>query len=123
MNTGNKAELWLIKALQKLPRMNTIEYAWRNGKPEVAWSRSPAETPRTSAIGREKLTEPCLWGGHKHHAKQFIALLEAASQSCQNLTTIKGVFPQWSIFERPDQLRAMLRAMKNVQHLYFTEIS
>lgn len=57
-------------------------------------------------------------GDSEHRAKQFIALLHAASQTYKYLTTIKGVRLEWEIFETPDQLEKMLGALKHLQHLH-----
>lgn len=116
LNTADNAEMRLVKALEKLPQIKTVEYASR----EVRSDHLITDQIPFTAIGRETLSEPCILSGFTHHAKQFIALLQAASQSCKSLTTIKGVRLGWETFDSPDQLRTMLGAVKNVQHLALT---
>lgn len=116
MNSDNTAELRLVKALEKLPRVDSIEFAWREIEPDG----NLEGTIPFSTIGRETLSEPCGFGGFAHQPKQFIALLEAASQSCKNLTTIRGVRLRWKTFKSPDQMKKILGAVKNIQHLSLT---
>lgn len=116
ITTDNKAELLLVQAFSRIPRINTIEFASR----EVAPDDSIEGHIPFSAIGRETLSEPCSFGGFRHNAKQFIALLEAANHCCPNLTTVKGARLDWDIFETPAQLRTMVGAVKNIEHLVLT---
>lgn len=116
INTGGNAESRLVKALEKLPQIKTIEYASREVKLEELYT---GQMP-FSAIGRETLSEPCFCGGYKHHTKQFIALLQAASQSCKTVSTIRGIRLRWEIFAGYDQLETMLQAVSHVQHLSLT---
>lgn len=116
INAFDNAEMLLVKALEKLPHILSVEFASN----DVDCEGEIKEHRRFSslnAIGQETLSEPCNTGGHKHHTKQFITLLQAASQSCRFLTTIKGYRLQWDIFERPDQLRTMVDAVRHIQHL------
>lgn len=55
INTDNNAELLLVKAFERLPRIDTIEYASR----EVVPDESIESQMPFSAIGRETLCEPC----------------------------------------------------------------
>lgn len=116
LNTDDNAKLRLIKALGKLPQIDSIEFASGDGEPEEEIMDQKPWSFLT-AIGRETLSESCSIGGFEHHTKQFIALVQAASQSCKNLTTIKGVGLEWEIFDEPNQLRTIVEAVKHIQHL------
>lgn len=115
----NLAELLLVKALRQLPQIDTIEFASKEVEPEE-------EIPdrslpfSLSAIGQETLSEPSIIGGRKYHSKQFSILLRAVSQSCPNLTTIKGVHLRWEILAKPDQLQTMVSVVNHIQHLILT---
>lgn len=116
LNTDDNAKLLLIKAFGKLPQIDSVEFASRDVEPEgEIMERKPWSF--LTAIGRETLSEPCSICGWEHHTKQFVALVQAASQSCKNLTTIKGAGLGWEIFDEPNQLQKMLQKVKHVQHL------
>ncbi|MCJ1265140.1 hypothetical protein MMC22_005015 [Lobaria immixta] len=116
LNTDDNAKQRLIKALGKLPQIDSIEFVSGDGEPEEdIMDQKPWSF--LTAIGRETLSESCSIGGFEHHNKQFVALVQAASQSCKNLTTIKGVGLEWEIFDEPNQLRTIFGAVKHVQHL------
>lgn len=116
MDFMDNAAIRLIKAFQKLPRIETIEFAFKEVEAQ-GWIRDRIRWESLSAIGQKTLSEPCILGGQEHHTNQFITLLQVASQSCRNLTTIKGVRLTWEILERNDQLQTMRRAVEKVHHL------
>lgn len=120
INTGDNAKLWLAKAFEKMWRIDTIEYATRDVERQVQ-AGEPILWSSLSAIGRETLSEPChISATEDDRARQFIALLQAAFQSCKNLTTIKGFHLDWEIFEEPDRGQILLDAVRHVQHLILT---
>lgn len=119
IKNNSYAELQLVKALEQLPQIDTIEYASKEVEPE--WEIPDRSLPFSlSAIGQETLSEPSSIGGRPYHAKQFITLLRAASQSCPKLITIKGVHLKWEILDKADQMQTMLSAVTHIQHLILT---
>lgn len=115
IDNDDNAKQWLVKIFKKLPQIDTVEYTTQESDPDVEIA-DPIVWSSLSAIGRETLSEPCNFG-ILDSPTQFITLLQAASQNCKNLTTIKGFYLEWEIFESSDQLRTMLAAVKNIQHL------
>lgn len=116
INAYDNAELLLLKALKKLPHIVSVEFASNDAECEGQITEH-RQFSSLNTIGQETVSEPCNTGGRKHHTKQFITLLQAASQSCRFLNIIKGYRLQWDIFERPDQLRTMVEAVRYIQHL------
>ena len=120
ISTGDNAKLWLVKAFEKMPQIDTIEYVRRDVKPQVQ-TGEPIPASSLSAIGREILSEPCHIGlTQDDQARQFIALVQAAFRSCKNLTTIKGFHLDWKIFAEPDRGQILLDSVRHVQHLILT---
>lgn len=120
ISTSDNAKLWLAKAFEKMPQIDTIEYVRRDVKPQVR-TGEPIPASSLSAIGREILSEPCHIGvTEDDQARQFIALVQAAFQSCKNLTTIKGFHLDWEIFDEPVRGQILLDSVRHVQHLFLT---
>lgn len=82
----DKAELRLVMAFEKLPRIDTIEYDLTEDDERQVLIRDqmPLDT-----IGREAWPEKSSLGCYEDLTKQVIALLQAAYQSRIKLTTIK----------------------------------